>query len=94
MKKLKLHLDDLCVESFHTAPRHPGHGTVRGLELCPPGDDESRAGTCDASCGGSCADTCDGTCLGDYTCGDWSCGPYCQSAGGYARYGCKVVIAY
>jgi hypothetical protein len=68
MKKLKLTLDELRVESFATAtgPRH--WGTVLAnressseVETCQEamGPDGSACGSCQVSCNGSCDDTCD-----------------------------------
>ncbi len=70
MKKLKLDLEDLSVESFATTPEPRAEGgTVFGQQCtcytqctCPG------CPTCDASCNGTCADSCDFSC-GD-TCGD------------------------
>jgi hypothetical protein len=44
MKPLKLHLDDLAVESFSTMPQSAGRGTVRGAVYSEPGQ------TCADSC--------------------------------------------
>jgi hypothetical protein len=71
MRKLKLDLEDLSVESFATTPeaRHEG-GTVFGQQCtcytqctCPG------CPTCDASCNGTCDQTCDDSCYGScYSC--------------------------
>ncbi len=70
MKKLKLDLEDLSVESFATTPEPRAEGgTVFGQQCtcytqctCPG------CPTCDASCNGTCGGTCDASCNG--TCGD------------------------
>ena len=79
MKKLKLSLDDLRIDSFQTtAPAKP-KGTVFGEQCtcytqctCPgcPTCYASCNGTCDASCNGTCGATCDASCNG--TC-EWTC---------------------
>ena len=83
MKKLKLHLEDLRIDSFQTSPPEKPKGTVFGEQCtcwtqctCPgcPTCDASCNGTCGASCNGTCAASCGGTC--DYTCGntcDYTC---------------------
>jgi hypothetical protein len=73
MKKFKLRLDDLQIDSFHTLPAEKPKGTVFGeqctcMTLCGqntcPG-----CPTCDASCDGTCAESCAGSCLScEYTC--------------------------
>jgi hypothetical protein len=82
MHKLKLHLDDLRVESFDTTTVRKEKGTVFGEQCtcpsactCPgcPSCDATCPATCpytcdDASCGASCGGTCDGSCDGGYTC--------------------------
>ena len=94
--KLKLRLDDLQIDSFHTtAPERP-KGTVFGEQCtcytqctCPgcPTCAASCNGTCDASCNGtcggaSCGASCYGTC--DWTC-DYTCGDTCYyTCPGYA----------
>ena len=97
MKKFKLQLDDLRIDSFSTTPAQAPKGTVFGEQCtcytnctCPgfPTCDASCNGTCDASCNGTCDGTCD--CTGDTmdqscagTCGD-GCG---YTEPGYATYG-------
>ena len=62
MNKLKLHLDDLAVESFDTSATDRQKGTVVG-EQC--------------SCGGTCFEaTCQATC--PYTCDDYTCAESCD----------------
>ena len=70
MIKLKLHLDDLAVESFDTCDREKEKGTVVG-EQC------SCNGTCPLTVCATCANTCDdATCA--YTCDDATC-PACPT---------------
>lgn len=59
MKKLKLMVDDLTVESFGTGPLEAVRGTVGGRN--EPAYTASCDGTCVASCV-SCVDTCQNTC--------------------------------
>ena len=64
MKKLRLEIDTLQVETFESAAQRSGHGTVRGLltayyELCQPGDTWQQTCTCELTCN---ANTC-------YNCG-------------------------
>ena len=80
MKKLKLRLEDLKVESFETAPEGDPtpQGTVFAYISPGPGN------TCDAGCANStcvntCADTCGDTC--NTTCVLNTCGT-CQTCGG------------
>jgi len=86
MRKLKLQLDDLQVDTFQTTPAQKPKGTVFGEQCtchtnctCPgcPTCYASCNGTCDASCNGSCGATCDASCNG--TC-DWTC-DYAQCGG-------------
>ena len=91
MKKLKLDLDELSVESFATTPeRGREGGTVFGQNHCTcytqctcpgcPTCDASCNGTCGGTCAGTCDASCNGTCgcpSGDYTC-DYTCGPDCD----------------
>jgi hypothetical protein len=69
MHKLKLHLEDLAVESFDTTRPAKAKGTVFG-EQCTCYSDCTcpEAGTCGATCDASCYDTCqpscNGTCVG------------------------------
>jgi hypothetical protein len=88
MKKLKLDLEDLSVESFATTPEPRAEGgTVFGQQCtcytqctCPgcPTCDASCNGTCGGTCGGTCDASCNGTCDGscDFSCGD-TCGDTC-----------------
>ena len=89
MKKLRLNLDSLHVESFQTAAPVWGRGTVRMHESqepesivatcdCPGPGGASAWATCDWSCGGNCSNaTCGGNTCEYQTCADscnW-CGP-------------------
>lgn len=91
MNKLRLHLEDLAVESFDTSRPAREKGTVFG-EQCSCGgtcagqatcdytcDDATCPNTCDdATCAYTCDDlTCAGSCTKCYdTCGGATCGPY------------------
>ena len=66
MKKLKLQLDDLRIDSFATTPVAKAKGTVFGEEC--PSEDPCLA-TVDVSCDGACEATAYGTC-GELTCED------------------------
>jgi hypothetical protein len=81
MKKFKLQLDDLLIDSFSTTPARKGKGTVYGEQCtCPTACTCPGCPTCDASCNGSCGgasciNTCAASCYG--TC-DASCGGTCD----------------
>jgi len=88
MRKLKLQLDDLRIDSFDTTPAQQAKGTVFGEQCtcytqctCPgcPTCDASCNGTCAASCNGTCGASCAGTC--DLSC-DGGCGTWDPSCGG------------
>jgi hypothetical protein len=84
MRKLKLELHDLRIDSFTTTPMAREKGTVLGEQCtcdtacscpgCPTCDvsctDPCGSCTCWASCNGSCVATCGASCYG--TC-DLSC---------------------
>jgi hypothetical protein len=88
MAKLKLQIEDLYVDSFHTGPDMLRRGTVLGgsdvfdmyvSHAWPPIESRVRScnatecdATCIRSCEGSCA-TCEGTCY-DPTC--WPSSPH------------------
>ncbi len=83
MKKLKLDLDQLSVESFDTAPTRSGQpdGTVKGFATLP---EIITCFTCDATCSLTCELTCDdptcSTCNGNTcegTCGGHTCNGTC-----------------
>jgi hypothetical protein len=83
MKKLRLVLDDIRVDSFDVTRERAERGTVRGhvcccgcVPCCCTGGD-SCGGSCDTcvtGCG-TCYTNC-GSCAGQYSC-DYSCGGSC-----------------
>jgi hypothetical protein len=94
MKKLKLQLDELQVESFHTARAEAPRGTVQGNQptrLCTGYgctdyvdctiDFGCAPDTQDASCEGTCGNTCYDTCL-------VSCNGTCDGACFTVGYSC------
>ena len=78
MRKLKLDLDSLDVQSFATDGETPASGTVLGqsglcqstyygctytdFESCIPTCNTCDQGTCPQSCFGSCGETCEPPC--------------------------------
>lgn len=91
MRKLRLQLDDLRIDSFDTTHAQQAKGTVFGEQCtcytqctCPgcPSCDESCNGTCDVSCFDTCDVSCDGTCYktcactGGNTDGGYTCAGY------------------
>jgi hypothetical protein len=84
MRKLRLVVEELAVESFQPAAAKGGGGTVEGAEISAPftcftDEYPSCEGSCEscANCGGSgwtCDDTCWASCAscGALTC-DWTC---------------------
>jgi hypothetical protein len=78
MRKLKLSLDELQVDSFHADPMGTARGTVMGRYFTEYADEscfESCNGTCGggcgsypASCNGTCYASCSGTCNATCTC--------------------------
>lgn len=84
MRKLKLDLDHLAVESFDTNPPEGAQrGTVLGLAptrfdtcLCTGGGATCGLSCdpgCDNSVGGTCDVSCNGTCVGSCNCTGNSC---------------------
>jgi hypothetical protein len=71
MRKLRMDLEDVQVESFTAGAALGRGGTVPGY-LAASGNDPK------VTCGGSCADTCE-TCVGN-TCGS-ACVGTCASGG-------------
>jgi hypothetical protein len=69
MKKLRLDLNDLKVESFVTTPdQGPPQGTVFGQDTRTQSCDSSCTDTCwEHTCGNTCGESCGGTC--DTGCG-------------------------
>ncbi len=95
MKKLKLEIENLAVESFDTSASEKPKGTVFGEQCtcqtactCPgcPSCDYTCAYTCDdATCPAcpTCAASCNGTCneASCYgTCGEYTCGFTCYES--------------
>ncbi len=86
MKKLKLDLKDLKVESFEAVTlRNIKKGTVAAnaplTEGCPPTDGQTCPNTCYNTCANTCANTCGGTCPNNTcanTCPD-TCWPETQA---------------
>ncbi|HEX6368108.1 MAG TPA: hypothetical protein VF006_04185 [Longimicrobium sp.] len=80
MPKLKLHLEDLSVESFDTTRPAKAKGTVFGEQCtcytqctCPGCPTCANYNTCDATCPNTCDDySCAGSCGG--SCAGGSCG--------------------
>jgi hypothetical protein len=83
MRKLKLSLDALQVESFHAVdPDADGRGTVAAHsdpadcvspwgtceKWCTDGSCDSCQGSCFGTCGASCFNTCAATCLASCGC--------------------------
>jgi hypothetical protein len=90
MKKLRLQLEDLHIDSFTTTPAERPKGTVFGEQCtcytqctCPGCPTCAGYGTCDASCNGTCAASCNGSCVAscygscEWTC-DYTCGGSCD----------------
>ena len=84
MRKLRLTLEELSVESFSTAVRPGRQGTVGGHDLsdttcqqkfctCDTVQGPTCEGTCHASCGGSCDGSCNGCVSYGGTCNDYTC---------------------
>ncbi|HST60737.1 MAG TPA: hypothetical protein VLK84_18700 [Longimicrobium sp.] len=83
MRKLKLSVDQLQVESFHAVEREAQRGTVAGNDswvlVCSEGGNsckgwcsaDTACQTCDASCNGTCYNSCGASCAG--TCGSCAC---------------------
>ena len=80
MRKLRLQLEDLRIDSFTTTSSQKEKGTVFGEQCtCQTACSCPGCPTCDASCNGTCGGTCDASCNG--TC-DWSCETCGASCGG------------
>ena len=92
MKKFRLQLDDLMIDSFSTTPVRKEKGTVYGEQCtCPTACTCPGCPTCDASCNGTCAASCNGTCDAscDGSCGGYSCEYSCQSCDASCGGGCE-----
>lgn len=73
MKKRKLRLDELAIESFDTDAQALVRGTVRAFNTCNHQTCESCAISCGGTCN-TCPASCYGTCVENYTCaGQYSC---------------------
>lgn len=79
MRKLKLSLDDLRVDSFHAVAHPADAGTVVGHTGKSYCESDSVCDTCPLSCAGSCQ-SCYDTCL--FTCED-----SCQCSGNVSACG-------
>jgi hypothetical protein len=97
MKKLKLDLDGLRIDSFDTTPANAVErkGTVQGqFDTAVASCDGTCDNTCDGcSCCCTCCPSCGGTCETCYTCGtcpgQWSCDGSCYgSCGDTCYYSC------
>lgn len=77
MRKLKLELDDIQVESFETNRLEAERGTVRGhvsiANPCTGQCDTVNDATCDPEAG------CTNTAAGDYTCIATNCADQCST---------------
>jgi hypothetical protein len=91
MKKMKLNLEQLAVDSFDTSAAAEKRGTVFG-EQCTCHTNCTCPGcpTCYESCNGTCGDSCNGTCAGQYTC-DASCDSCYYTQCAQSCYGCPTV---
>src|ERR1044072_8240282 len=79
MKKFRLQLDDLLIDSFSTTTVRREKGTVFGEQCtCPTACSCPGCPTCDESCNGGCGPPCSVSCNGpcDYSCGG-TCDYYC-----------------
>jgi hypothetical protein len=95
MRKLKLSLDELQVDSFHATGSGAERGTVPGHSWTQHAD-ESCFGTCDGgctrdwgSCNGGCGSggaSCNGTCINSCN-GSCNCSAACT---GYTDCGCET----
>lgn len=81
MKKTRMNLDDLLVQSFYVTPSNlPAPGTVRGywdeaIGEPMPGEDvmpEDGVGTIVRTCKDTCCKTCGYTCDDGFTCSAYS----------------------
>jgi hypothetical protein len=88
MKKLKLDVEALEVDSFEPAAESRLRATVHGREWSDPGCQETvePGVTCAASCQGTCR-----SCPADPTCGYWtcSCDTYCGTPSCVNTCGCE-----
>ena len=97
MKKFRLQLDDLQIDSFTTTPVRAQKGTAFG-EQCTCYTNCTCPGcpTCDASCNGTCDASCNGTCNCPPDTADYSCGGTCEAScgGNTCDYTCQGFYTY
>lgn len=74
--KLKLHVEDLAIDTFETAPVEEKTGTVHGASQTEWNTCPGYGQTCDG--GNTCWDSCDGVC-DTYYCTPNTCSIYCQN---------------
>ncbi len=82
MRKLKLQLDDLTIDTFATTPAEKQKGTVVG-EQC----------TCYTACTCPGCPTCDASCDG-YNCGTWQYMGTCEQSCNANDYTCGSPCGY
>jgi len=79
MRKLRLRIDELSVESFDAGEAESGRGTVKGYWVWtdPRACTEQGMCTVDGTCANTgCGNSCDGTCFGTCWCTDhWTACP-------------------
>lgn len=87
MKKFKLALEDLSVESFAVSGGSPGKGTVHGREALTelPCNSVDACNSYDGGCGGTELYSCAGDCLESFnsdceTCAGFSCEGTCHGS--------------
>lgn len=99
MKKIKLDITELRIESFDTEVTNPSRGTVFGQGTGTPTYDTGP--TCDLSCLGTCTNhgftctNCDVTCncANDSAYGYASCGTTCQDQSACGAGSCYIATA-
>ena len=89
MRKIRLQLESLAVESFDTTGPRPDAGTVAAHQIVTVAPCDYESGSCFASCNGTCARTCscEATCNGYEscagTCFEYTCERTCRGSCGY-----------
>ena len=80
MKKMRLDLDSLAVQSFDTSPEgRAERGTVRGLDSATePQEPDSIAATCECPPPATNYTACGQFTCGQFTC-QWTCDPGCSN---------------
>ena len=63
MRKIRLDLDELTVESFHVAPAGDRAGTVVGQASGQETCDFVACNSLDSGCGGTCFNSCPPSCM-------------------------------